>query len=149
MRYTSWRRVLGAGTMLLALLPAACTRMPAATEHSAGATASAADPSAAPTAEMKHPAGATASAADPSAAPTEVIIDNFTFRPAKLSVPVGTKVTWINRDDVPHTATSTVKPKAFDSGTLDTDGRFSHVFTAPGTYEYYCAVHPRMTAQII
>ena len=128
MRYASWRRVLGAGTMLLALLPAACARMPASTEHSAGATAS---------------------AADPSAAPTEVIIDNFTFRPAKLSVPVGRKVTWINRDDVPHTATSAVKPKAFDSGTLDTDDRFSHVFTAPGTYEYYCAVHPRMTAQII
>src|SRR6267142_4498653 len=128
MRCASWRRALGAGTMLLALLPAACARIPVETEH---------------------PAGATASAAEPSAAPNEVIIDNFTFRPVKLSVPVGTKVTWINRDDVPHTATSAVKPRAFDSGTLDTDDRYSHVFTAPGTYEYYCAVHPRMTAQII
>src|SRR6267142_2110294 len=97
MRCASWRRALGAGTMLLALLPAACARIPVETEH---------------------PAGATASAAEPSAAPNEVIIDNFTFRPVKLSVPVGTKVTWINRDDVPHTATSAVKPRAFDSGTL-------------------------------
>ena len=79
----------------------------------------------------------------------EVRIDNFTFDPPELTISAGTKVTWINRDDVPHTATSTAKPKVFDSGTLDTDEKFSYVFTTPGTYKYYCAVHPRMTAQII
>jgi plastocyanin len=80
---------------------------------------------------------------------SEVVIDNFTFKPARLTVPVGTRVTWVNRDDVPHTATSTKKPRVFDSRTLDTDEKFSHVFTKPGTYEYFCALHPKMTAQII
>ncbi len=78
-----------------------------------------------------------------------VVIDNFTFDPPKLTITAGTKVTWINHDDVPHTATSSVRPRAFDSGTLDTDEKFSQVFTAPGTYDYFCAVHPKMTAQII
>jgi plastocyanin len=79
----------------------------------------------------------------------EITIDNFTYNPSKLTVPVGTKVTWINQDDVPHTVTSSAKPRRFKSGTLDTDDRFSYVFTAPGTYKYFCAVHPHMTAQII
>jgi plastocyanin len=88
-------------------------------------------------------------ASEPVPGPNQIIIDHFAFRPARLTVPVGTKVTWINRDDVPHTATSTAKPKHFNSGTLDTDDHFAHVFTAPGTYEYFCAVHPHMTAQVI
>jgi|SRR5262249_50619380 len=79
----------------------------------------------------------------------QIVIDNFTFDPPTLTVSAGTKVTWVNHDDVPHTATSTAKPRQFDSGTLDTDGKFSHVFTAPGTYDYFCAVHPKMTGQII
>jgi plastocyanin len=84
-----------------------------------------------------------------TANPHEVAIDNFAFSPRELTVAVGTKVTWVNHDDVPHTATSTARPRAFDSRTLDTDGRFEHVFTAPGTYEYFCAVHPHMTGKII
>ena len=87
--------------------------------------------------------------AAPSAVPNQVTIDNFAFNPPVLTVALGTKVTWINRDDVPHTATSTAKPRAFDSGTLDTDDQFAHVFEAPGTYEYFCTVHPHMTGQII
>jgi plastocyanin len=82
-------------------------------------------------------------------ASTQVVIDNFTFDPPKLTISAGTKVTWVNHDDVPHTATSSVKPRAFDSGTLDTDEKFSFVFATPGTYDYFCAVHPKMTAQII
>jgi plastocyanin len=78
-----------------------------------------------------------------------VVIDNFAFQPARLVVKPGTKVTWVNRDDVPHTATSSSKPRGFDSGALDTDGRFSHVFTTTGNYEYFCAVHPHMTGRII
>jgi plastocyanin len=81
--------------------------------------------------------------------PNQISIDNFTFDPPKLTVAVGTKVTWLNRDDVPHTATSSVKPRQFDSGTLDTDDHFEHVFTTPGVYDYFCAVHPHMTGQII
>src|SRR5436305_941763 len=125
MRHPSRRKALGAAVALLTLLPAACTRVPAETEPP------------------------TLAAVPSGAAPNEVIIDQFTFRPASLAVPMGTRVTWVNRDDVPHTATSTARPKAFDSGTLDTDDRFSHVFTKPGTYKYYCAVHPRMVAQVI
>jgi len=82
-------------------------------------------------------------------ASTEVVIDNFTFDPPKLTISPGTQVTWINHDDVPHTATSSTKPRAFDSGTLDTDEKFSFIFTEPGAYDYFCAVHPKMTAQII
>jgi amicyanin len=78
-----------------------------------------------------------------------VVIDNFTFDPPQLTVPVGTKVTWTNRDDVPHTVTSSTRPRFLDSPTLDTDAAFSQVFMAPGTYDYYCTVHPKMTGQII
>ena len=85
----------------------------------------------------------------PNGASTEVVIDNFTFEPSKLTISAGTKVTWVNHDDVPHTATSTTKPRAFDSGTLDTDQKFSFVFATPGTHDYFCAVHPKMTGQII
>jgi plastocyanin len=84
-----------------------------------------------------------------NAALHQITIDNFAFNPRKLTVPVGAKVTWVNRDDVPHTATSSRKPRLFDSGTLDTDDKYSRVFTTPGTYEYFCAVHPHMTGQII
>jgi plastocyanin len=85
----------------------------------------------------------------PQPEPNQVIIDDFAYTPAALTVAPGTKVTWINRDDSPHTVTSTAKPRVFHSGTLDSDGRFSHVFTAPGTYEYYCVLHAHMIARII
>jgi amicyanin len=95
---------------------------------------------------------ATATAAQ-QAAPAEkaakVMIDNFKFDPRELTIAAGTRVTWINRDDVPHTATSTARSKAFDSKTLDTDQQFSHVFTTAGTYEYFCAVHPHMRGKIV
>ena len=87
--------------------------------------------------------------AESPATASTVVIDNFTFAPAELTVPVGAEVTWVNRDDVPHTATSTVKPRAFDSGALDTDQTFSHVFAALGEYEYFCAVHPHMTGRVV
>jgi amicyanin len=66
-----------------------------------------------------------------------------------LTVAVGTRVTWTNRDDVPHTVTSSSKPRALDSPTLDTDQTFSHIFSTPGTFEYYCAVHPKMTGKVV
>jgi plastocyanin len=87
--------------------------------------------------------------ADSPTAPNQVVIDNFTFSPATLTVAVGTEVTWVNRDDVPHTATSTSKPREIDSHTLDTDDRYTHVFKTAGTYDYFCSVHPHMTGQII
>jgi plastocyanin len=98
--------------------------------------------------EMNNTPGVNPSTDSPTA-PNQVTIDNFAFNPKTLTVSVGTEVTWINRDDVPHTATSAVKPRVFDSKTLDTDDKFSHVFTAPGTYQYFCTVHPHMTGEIV
>jgi plastocyanin len=85
----------------------------------------------------------------PETEPVKVVIDNFAFSPREITVAPGTRVTWVNRDDVPHTATSSVKPRVFDSRALDTDDTFSFVFTAPGTYDYFCAVHPHMTGKVI
>jgi plastocyanin len=82
----------------------------------------------------------------PAARTLQIKIDNFSFLPASVTVRVGTKVTWTNRDDMPHTVTSTDKRLA--SPLLDTDQTFSYTFTAPGTYAYYCGIHPKMTAQI-
>jgi len=79
----------------------------------------------------------------------EVKIDNFSFGPTTVTVPVGTTVTWTNRDDIPHTVVSSDDPKAFKSKVLDTDEKFSFTFTKAGTYPYFCSVHPKMTAKVI
>jgi plastocyanin len=80
---------------------------------------------------------------------SKVTIAHFSYEPRTLVVRRGTRVTWTNEDDAPHTVTSTAKPRAFDSKALDTDDTFSHVFDAPGTYEYFCALHPKMTAKVV
>ena len=79
----------------------------------------------------------------------EVKIDNFSFGPPTLTVSVGTTVTWTNRDDIPHTVTSSDDPKVFKSKVLDTDEKFSFAFTKAGTYPYFCSIHPKMTAKVI
>ena len=81
--------------------------------------------------------------------PMEVKIDNFSFGPVTLTVPVGTAVTWTNRDDIPHTVVSTDDPKAFKSKVLDTDEKFSFTFSKAGTYPYFCSIHPKMTGKVI
>ena len=58
-------------------------------------------------------------------------------------------MTWINRDDIPHVVVSSDDPRAFKSKALDTDDKFSYTFTKPGTYNYFCSVHPKMTAKIV
>jgi plastocyanin len=85
----------------------------------------------------------------PSGEPKQISIDNFKYVPDTLTIPAGTKVTWTNHDDMPHTVTSTGKPKVLDSEALDTDDRFSHVFAEPGTYTYVCTIHPKMSGQVI
>jgi amicyanin len=87
--------------------------------------------------------GAHAAAA---AGPT-VNIDNFVFGPEALTVTVGTTVTWINRDDIPHNVVAT--DKSFKSKVMDTDERFSFTFTKPGEYGYFCGLHPHMTGKVI
>jgi plastocyanin len=76
-----------------------------------------------------------------------VTIDNFSFGPMQLEVAAGTQVTWINKDDVPHTVVSV--DHKFKSRALDTDEKFSSTFQDAGTYEYFCSVHPKMTGKIV
>jgi plastocyanin len=83
----------------------------------------------------------------PAANVHEVVLGNFSFSPAMSAVPAGTTITWTNHDDVPHTVVST--EQKFKSPVLDTDGQFSHRFDAPGTYPYFCSIHPKMTGRIV
>src|SRR5450631_1474353 len=91
---------------------------------------------------------AAAIAASPArAADTEVKIDNFTFNPQQITVKAGSTVVWLNHDDIPHTVTSSTQ--AFKSKALDTDDKFSYTFATPGTFKYFCALHPHMTGTIV
>src|SRR5262249_18306809 len=76
------------------------------------------------------------------AADATVKIANFTFGPQELTVKAGTKVTWTNEDDIPHIV---VSPNNFRSKVLDTDVTYAFPFTTPGTYKYFCSLHPHMT----
>ena len=80
-------------------------------------------------------------------APTQVMIDNFVYSPVPLSVKIGSTVTWINHDDIPHTVDST--QGKFKSAALDTDDKFEFKFTEAGEYPFYCRIHPKMTGKII
>jgi plastocyanin len=95
----------------------------------------------------RKPAAVASKEMAPKANANQIVIENFTFQPATLTVKAGTKVTWVNRDDVPHTATDI--DKRFNSSVLDTDDQFSYTFSQAGTYNYYCALHPKMTGQIV
>jgi Icc protein len=102
--------------------------------------------------DVDHPIAITDLPLESTAAPVgvdgrQVVVDNFSFSPAAATVPAGATVTWTNRDDVPHNIVST--EKKFASPVLDTDQQFSHRFEAPGTYPYYCSIHPRMTGKIV
>ena len=77
----------------------------------------------------------------------EVKIDNFTFNPKQVTVKAGDTITWVNHDDIPHAVTS--QTQAFRSKALDTDDKFSFTFATPGTYPYFCALHPQMTGTIV
>ena len=81
-------------------------------------------------------------------AKTEVVIDNFSFSPGAISVPVGATVTWTNHDKVPHVVAS-ADNQFKKSPVLRAGQRFSNTFTTPGTYSYFCSIHPRMTGKII
>ena len=88
-----------------------------------------------------------ATGTQPAADATAVKIDNFTFGPADVTVKAGSTITWTNRDDIPHTVVST--DKAFKSKVLDTDDHFSFTFASPGTYTYYCSIHPKMMGKVV
>ena len=83
----------------------------------------------------------------PAATNAEVKIDNFSFGPQTVTVPIGATVTWTNHDDIPHTVVSA--DGVFKSKVRDTDEKFSYTFTKAGTYPYFCSVHPKMTGTVV
>ena len=85
--------------------------------------------------------------AGPSAVSAIVTIDNFAFTPQLLTVKVGTTITWTNHDDIPHAVMS--ENADFHSKALDTDDSFSYTAAKPGTYSYFCSLHPKMTAKVV
>jgi plastocyanin len=91
-----------------------------------------------------HPTRAKGEAA---ASTLEVRVDNFTFGPDTLTVPVNSTVTWVNKDDLPHTIAST--DGVFKSKALDTEDKYSYTFTKAGTYAYFCSIHPKMVGKIV
>ena len=96
-----------------------------------------------------YPARAVASTSNAAggASGTEVKIDNFAFNPVVITVKVGTQVTWINKDDIPHTVDSS--EGKFKSAALDTDEKFEFKFSDPGEYPFFCRMHPKMTGKVI
>ena len=90
---------------------------------------------------------AVAVSSKPTSVTQDIKIDNFTFGPPDLTVPVGTTVNWANHDDIPHTVVST--DKVFKSKVLDTDQKFSYTFSTRGTFPYFCSIHPKMTGKVV
>jgi plastocyanin len=89
-----------------------------------------------------------AATAAPSRSATQTLeIGPFAFSPATVTLAPGTTVTWVNHDEETHTVTSATG--AFTSAGLDHDETFTHTFTTPGTYSYFCALHPHMRATVI
>ena len=97
------------------------------------------------------PGAAPDAAGDPGqgTAEAQVTVDNFTFVPAVLTVAAGTRVTWTNRDDIPHTVTSSDQPRVLRSPPLDTGESYGVTFDRPGTYTYFCSLHPHMQGTVI
>ena len=76
-----------------------------------------------------------------------VVIQDFSFKPAHITLTRGTKVTWINKDNTKHTATA--NNGAFDSGVLRPGQSYSHTFkTAGRTNTYHCEIHPSMRGSV-
>ena len=76
-----------------------------------------------------------------------VTIDNFSFSPETLTISAGTKVTFVNHDDIPHTVVAV--DKSFRSRALDTDDSYEFTFTTAGAFDYFCGLHPHMKAKIV
>jgi len=77
----------------------------------------------------------------------KVVVKDFMFNPASLTVKAGSTVTWVNMDDEPHTVVSDTG--LFKSGGMDTNESYSFKFDKPGTYHFACSIHPRMVGTIV
>jgi plastocyanin len=130
----------------LSLMVAACNEVNRSEGNGSGTAATNATPSSnnAPTSTASNAGSNDASG---SAEARQVEMDDDVFKPAQLTVPVGTKVTWVNKGEKAHTVVS--NDKLFDSGLVPVGGQFSYSFTTPGTYSIRCAPHPKMIGQIV
>jgi plastocyanin len=81
--------------------------------------------------------------------PTRTVsIQNFSFKPAHMTIKRGTKVRWINKDSTAHTVTANNKG-SFDSGRLGPGQRYTHIFKSTGKKSYHCNIHPDMRASVV
>lgn len=76
----------------------------------------------------------------------KIDIRKFKFAPAALTIKAGDSVEWTNHDIAPHTATD--EEGDWDTGTLSRSQSATLTFKTPGTYSYFCAFHPQMTATL-
>jgi plastocyanin len=76
-----------------------------------------------------------------------VVIRDMKYAPDTLTIAVGTKVTWINRDTMPHTVTD--RTHGFASAALDTGESYSYTFATPGEFTYSCVIHPFMVGKVV
>jgi plastocyanin len=88
-----------------------------------------------PTAMAKHPT-------------RTVLIQDFSFKPAHITIKRGTKVRWINKDSTAHTATAN-NGRSFDSGRLGKGQSYTHTFKSVGKKPYHCKIHPDMRASVL
>ena len=77
-----------------------------------------------------------------------VLIQNFRFKPAHITIRRGTKVRWINKDSTAHTATAN-NGRSFNSGLLSQGERYSHTFKRVGKKGYHCKPHPHMRGSVV
>lgn len=91
--------------------------------------------------------GAFASTTSPGNA--SVTILNYAFSPKTLDIASGTTVTWVNRDEEPHSVQNASGTLRLQSGVLQPKQGYSHTFTKPGTYNYRCGIHPYMQGAVI
>lgn len=95
---------------------------------------------------------AAAPSGTPAVATDRVQVKDFTYVPETVTVAVGTTLTWVNEDSAPHTSTSGTSPSpdgVFDTGIYDGSASGTVTLAEPGTYAYYCALHPFMTGTVI
>ena len=84
-----------------------------------------------------------------AASSAEILIENFKFVPATMTVAPGTVVTWNNHDEEPHNIVNIDTPRRFRSQAIDGGEKYTFVFDQPGTYKYICAVHPHMEGTVV
>nr|WP_308162857.1 cupredoxin family copper-binding protein [Nocardia alni] len=101
-----------------------------------------------PTMAMPASTGTSTATTAPVAVPgNAVAIENFAFAPAALTVRRGTTVTWVNRDEEPHTVVA--GDSSFRSKALGTGASFAFTFTKAGSYGYVCTIHPFMHGTVV